>query len=264
MRADILLKRQGTQRLLSKRSRGAFAGLAVLALLALSGAGRAAEGPRRDMESRIQYAYYTVDAPALRNLAQNFPAEEGHDRLRGYYAALLAWRQALLSPQASVAEQFARRCVSEIDATLALQPDSAEALALRSSCAEVPYLSGGHAPLAGYRAHRDLTRALQLSPHNPRVLLLDAMSDYQLPPSAGGNIERALTKLRQAVAAFEAERTGSEHLPGWGGAEAYFYLARDLLDHNDPVAARDALEHALLLAPQFSQARQLMVKITSG
>jgi Tfp pilus assembly protein PilF len=96
------------------------------------------------------------------------------------------------------------------------------------------------------------------------VLLLDAMSDYQLAPRLGGNKERALVKLRQAVAAFEVERAGTEHLPGWGAAEAYLLLARDLLDHGEPVAARDALEHALLLAPEFAQARRLMAQITSG
>jgi hypothetical protein len=106
--------------------------------------------------------------------------------------------------------------------------------------------------------------ALQLAGRNPRVLLLDAMSDYQLAPRLGGNKERALVKLRQAVAAFEVERAGTEHLPGWGAAEAYLLLARDLLDHGEPVAARDALEHALLLAPEFAQARRLMAQITSG
>ena len=71
-------------------------------------------------------------------------------------------------------------------------------------------------------------------------------------------------KLRQAVAAFELERAGTEQLPGWGAAEAYELLARDLLDQGETLGARDALEHALLLAPEFSQARRLMAQIISG
>ena len=66
------------------------------------------------------------------------------------------------------------------------------------------------------------------------------------------------------MAAFEAERGGTERLPGWGAAEAYLYLAHDLLDHGDPVGARDALERALLIAPQFAQARRLMSRVISG
>jgi Tfp pilus assembly protein PilF len=66
------------------------------------------------------------------------------------------------------------------------------------------------------------------------------------------------------MAAFEAERRETQRVPGWGAAEAYMFLARDLLDHSDPVAARDVLEQALLSAPEFAQARRLMGKITSG
>jgi hypothetical protein len=120
------------------------------------------------------------------------------------------------------------------------------------------------APHAAHHVHKDISRALQLAPGNPRVLLVDAISDYQLSPSAGGNKERALTKLRQAAAAFETERRDAGRLPGWGAAEASVFLARDLLDHGDAVAARDALERALVAAPQFAQARRLMGKITSG
>jgi hypothetical protein len=104
---------------------------------------------------------------------------------------------------------------------------------------------------------------LQLAGRNPRILLVDAMNDYQVSPDKGGR-ERALPKLRKAVEAFEAERHDTEHLPGWGAAEAWWLLASGLLEHGDPVAARDADEHALLLAPQFAQARRLMTKITSG
>ncbi len=103
-----------------------------------------------------------------------------------------------------------------------------------------------------------------MAPKNPRVLLIDALGDYEFSAALGGNKERALPKLRRAVAAFEAERGGAEALPGWGASEAYYYLGRDLLEHQDPVGARDALEHALLLAPEYAQARALMAKITSG
>jgi hypothetical protein len=240
-------------------------------LVGACGAAPGDEAAWRDIESRIQYGYYTEDAPALRNLAATLAADESHDKLHGYYAALLEWRLALLAAQgaavapAASAGELAQRCISDADAALALQEDFADALALRFACQTSPLAGRGlHAPFSAHRARRDLQRALQLSPRDPRVLLVDAMSDYQLAPSAGGNKDRALGKLRQAVAAFEAERAAAEHLPGWGAAEAYLFLAHDLLDHGDPVAARDALERALLIAPQFAQARRLMARVISG
>jgi hypothetical protein len=238
-------------------------------LLACSGAAARAEDriSWRDIESRIQYGYYTEDAAALQSLAGLIAADESHDRLHGYYAALLDWRQAQLAAQGAArgvsSAALAQRCVDELDTLLAAQSDFAEALALRAACLATP-LSARNSTLSVRGARKDLARALKAAPRDPRALFIDAACDYQLAAAGDGNKERALGKLRRAVAAFEAERAGVERLPGWGAAEAYLYLARDLLDHADPLGARDALEHALLIAPEFAQARRLMAKILAG
>jgi hypothetical protein len=243
----------------------------LAALLLTAPAAPAEEVAWRDIESRIQYGFYTENTTALGKLEEIIAAGDAHDKLRGYYGGLLAWRRALLAATGGAAAQggsashYAQQCVSDVDAALALEADFAEGLALRAACLAAPQeLSGGFAPLAGHRARKDLERAQQLAVHNPRVLLVDAMSDYTLAPSQGGSKERALGKLRQTVAAFETERADTERLPGWGAAEAWLLLARDLLDLGDSVGARDALEHALLIAPEYAQARRLMAKITSG
>jgi len=222
----------------------------------------------RDIESRIQYGYYTEDTAALRSLRGLIAADESRDRLHGYYAALLAWREAQLAAQAAsaphgaAAGDLAQRCVTEADRQLEADAAFADLLALRAACLATPLGPAGSS-LSAHRARKDIERALKAAPHDPRVLLVDAMNDYQLAPP-DGNRERALTKLRQTVAAFEVERAGLERLPGWGAAESYLFLAEDLLDHADPVAARDALEHALLIAPEFAQARRLMASIIRG
>jgi hypothetical protein len=239
---------------------------ALAALLGASAVAAGAETSWRDIESRIQYGFYTEDAAALKNLRGLIAADESHDRLHGYYAALLAWREAQLAAQrvpasrgASAAE-LAQRCVSEADNVLMAQADFADARALRAACLGTP-LNAGNSVISGHGARQEIERALKAAPRDPRALLVDGMNDYQL---SGGNKERALGKLRRAVAAFEVERAGVERLPGWGAAEAYLFLARDLLDHADPVAARDALEHSLLIAPEFAQARRLMARIVGG
>lgn len=265
--ARILLKSSDDERGRRRwRVLAALAGLALGATLAY-----ADETQWRDAEARVQYGYYTEDARALSSVAEALGGSDSHAKLRDYYVALTDWRLALLVAQnpsaarGTSAAQLLQHCVHQMDLALEAQADFAEGLALRAACAVTPV--GGanlHVPFTGPKPHKDIERALSLAPKNPRVLLVDAMSDYLLAPSAGGNKERALGKLRAATAAFEVERAGPEPLPGWGAAEAYLYLGRDLLDHGDAVGARDALEHALLLAPDYAQARRLMARIVSG
>jgi hypothetical protein len=243
--------------------------LAAATLTALAGAAWADEAQWRDLESRIQYGYYTEDRRALQNLADSMALDESQGEWRAYFAGLVYWRLAQLAAQApqggkgpSVSD-LAQRCTRALDAALESHADFVEGLALRSACLATP-LAGGGMHLPGHRPRKDVQRALSLAPRNPRALLIDALSDYELPPSFGGNQERALGGFRRAVAAFETERAGPEVMPGWGAAEAYMFLGQNLLAHNDPVGARDALERALLLAPDYAQARRLMAKIISG
>jgi hypothetical protein len=249
----------------------AAAALAAAALLAAVAQAQVEDTTWRDLEGRIQYGYYTEDAAALRAVATTLGESEAHDKLHGYYAALLEWRLALLAARPGApaygpsAAQLTQRCVSDLDGALALDADFADALALRSACLATALTGGGaHVPFAAHRVRKDFERALQLAPGNPRVLLLDALADDELADAKDPERERLLPNVRRTVVAFEAERRGPEQLPGWGAAEAWLLLARELLEHGDPLGARDALEHALLIAPQFAAARRLMAQITAG
>ena len=254
--------------------RGSKSGVrrALAALLALLVAAVYADETHwRDLESRIQYGYYTEDVRALHALADSLASEESQEALRGYYAAFAAFRLALLAARspplerATPAAELAQRCVRALDGLIEAQPGFADALALRAACQQPPVAGGGlHLPFLGHSALKDRERARALAPRNPRVLLVDAAADYELPAQQGGNRERALVRLREAVSAFEAERAGTAPLPGWGAAEAYLLLARDLLDHGDALGARDALERALLIAPDYAEARRLMTRVGAG
>jgi tetratricopeptide (TPR) repeat protein len=269
--------------------------LLAAGVLASASAGRAADMNWLDIESRIQYGYYTEDMHSLRNLVEPLASNDSHDRLKSYYAGLLAYRMTLLeeaqTAQAAAAadagagtlppkspppvrkndrskneaRQTVERCVASLDRALEAQSNFPDALALQSACLrQLAELSSWRAPLAAPKSVSQLHKALQIAPKNPRVLLLDAIDDYEHSGASGGDAQHACVKFKAAAAVFEAERADVDQLPGWGAAEAYMWLGRCYLDSGDGNAARDALERALLIAPEFGQARRLLATITSG
>jgi hypothetical protein len=243
--------------------------LACLAGLFATGTLRAANDEHwLDVEGQIQYSYYTEDLRALSNLALRLDSKEGAQPLQGYYAALAYYRLALPGEARDKpgAASAAEHCITSLDQSLQVRADWAEALALQGAClgllAELKPL---RAPLAGLRSRAQLAHALELEPHNPRVLLLDGWLDLERPASGAVAAKaHACGEFAAAIAAFEAARPGEEHVPEWGLAEGYTYRARCDLERGDAVAARDALERALLIAPDFQLARRLIARITAG
>jgi hypothetical protein len=227
----------------------------------------------QDIESRIQYGYFTEDSRLLASLQQQLALADGADRLAAYYSALLAYRLTQLSvrsasgakqapapePDKGQARELLGRCLASLAPVLAVEKDFAEGLALQAAClamsAEIDFW---HAPMSWLRGGSALKRALQLAPANPRVLLLQAAAD-----SGRSNGEKAIQELRRAIAGFEVERREVGRVPGWGAAEAYELMARIYLRRGEAVAARDALERSLLLAPGYLAARRLLLQITS-
>jgi tetratricopeptide (TPR) repeat protein len=239
-------------------------------LLAIAGKGVAApvDPSLLDLEARVEYGYFTEDTRTLEGLAAPPTGEEAKEGMRSYYAALAGYRLALLDSEKdkTKARSAAEECVGSVDRAQEATPAAvpAESLALQGACLELlAQLSPLRAPLAGTKSKSQIQKALKLAPRNPRVLLLDAIvaSDRA---AKGAERDLTLGKLKKAIVALEGERQEVVHAPAWGLADAYTYLGRMYLDRGETVAARDALEHALLAAPEFQQARRLMTKITSG
>lgn len=241
------------------------------AFVALASAGAAADTNWLDVESRIQYGYFTEDLRALHNLVEPLGQGDSHDRLKSYYAGLLAYRltevsQARAAGAADKGEtrQMLERCVTSLDHALQAQSDFADAMALQSVClGRLAGQSAWRAPFAAPKSATQLRKALQLEPKNPRVLLLEAVDAYERrkTPTNGA---QPCEKFKSTAAVFETERADVDRVPGWGAAEAYMWLGRCYLDNGDGNEARDALERSLLIAPEFAQARRLLSSITSG
>lgn len=224
------------------------------------------------IESRIESGYFQQDAAGLVALDTRLAARDGapvsagrNEEWRSYYSALVAYRLALLArDDLTRAWPFTEQCVAELDRTLALDTGSADALALQSACfALQSRLDPWRSPFAAALSRSRSDKALKLAPENPRVLLLGALAARDRPAFFGGDNQRAFVLMQSAVAAFE--RPGAQAgLPAWGAADAFTDLAEDYLGRGEALAARNVLERALLLAPDFTHARRLMAQIVSG
>jgi len=236
------------------------AALVLSLALVAGGSACAADSDWPDVEGRIQYGFYTEDARTLTEVVKQLSGAENDDPLHHYYVGLANYRLStvLATKDKTRAREAAARCVSRLDVAVSGKSNFAEGLALQSACLRALGNLAMWKPLAGAKSNGQMERAVKLAPKDPRVLLLHALENGE-----GGKIDaQGLATLKKAAAAFEAERQGVDHTPGWGAAEAYAYLGRGYLDQGDVLAARDALERALLIAPDFVLARKLLAKIT--
>lgn len=239
-----------------------LAACAVVSALPWQGA-TAADSAWPDVEGRIQYGFYTEDARSLADLAEQLTrSDTAPEPLRYYYAGLANYwlAQLLATKDKDHARQAVERCVSNLDSALKAEANLASGFALQSACLRTLTALRAWKPLTGGKSNAQMERAVKLAPRDPRVLLLEALGNGD----DGRLDERSLITLRKAADAFESERHGVERTPGWGAAEAYTHLGRGYLERGDVLKARDALERALLIAPDFVRARRLLLQITSG
>lgn len=239
-----------------------------------------------DIEGRIQYAYYTEDARALNGVLASLkpkPVEGGEASVdadigtRSYFRALAYYRlaQVLSAGKKSKAQDAIDDCGSEVDKAVAALPkvlygldetpeakhQRAEAYALGTACTVAGREMSSIHIISGHIGSR-IDEAVKLEPKNPRVRLVEALVAYDRAGKDVKDRTAAVQKLRAVTPMFEAARAGASTTPEWGAAESYAFLGRALFDARDVVGAREALERALLIAPDYAFARRLMSQIT--
>ena len=111
----------------------------------------------------------------------------------------------------------------------------------------------------GRKFNRAMSRARELAPDNPRVVLLRAITAYNLPRIVGGNKERALEGLYRAARLFEEEVVEDPVLPSWGHEDTYARLGIVFMDRGDPEEARTAFERALEINPEFGWVKHTLL-----
>jgi tetratricopeptide (TPR) repeat protein len=243
--------------------------LFLAAALCAGPAALAQEIDAKDLENRIDYAYFTEEATALRNLiraTQSTVAKAAYTPEIRYVLGFAQYRlgAVLAAKEESEAAKAMSECVDELDEATDADEQFAEAYALQSACyGQLAALSAMSAMISGPKSGARLDKARKLAPQNPRVALVDALGTYSRPRIFGGDKAQALTKLKLAAELFDKAAPNPATVPSWGHADAYAALGRSLFEAGDTLGARNALERALIIAPEYAAAKRLLGQVTS-
>jgi hypothetical protein len=239
----------------------------VLPLLAAVAAPAGAESTAEfdDAVARMQFAFYTSDSRALEAMLSDFAEFEvggGLAAAKSYQLAYGNWKLAQLygdppderaKPSSkSSASKAAKACVQHARDAIAKDPRMADIYAIESACDNFAPDSGKNGSPACTRS-KSMRTALTLGAENPRVHFINALCS----PGAEGD-PAAVDRWRAVVAKFEAAPPSQPGKPDWGHAEALTLLGESYLQRSEMVAARDVLERALVLAPDYRQAQKLL------
>ncbi len=120
------------------------------------------------------------------------------------------------------------------------------------------------AMILGIRSRRSIKRAKKINSDNPRIVLAEAISDYNTPSQYGGSQESGLAGFRRAVSLFISEDDSSPLLPTWGEIEAYTWLGIAYMQVEQYKQAHDSFEKALAINPNYGWIKyNLMPLLTS-
>jgi hypothetical protein len=71
-------------------------------------------------------------------------------------------------------------------------------------------------------------------------------------------VERAFAELGESAKIFDQSSATRNDVPGWGHAQAYLALGLQLQSRGDTLGARNWIEKALIVAPDYKAAQRQM------
>lgn len=215
-----------------------------------------------DLQAQILYYYQTEDTNSLANLIRNLrtqAAAQGADLSLRYHLAHAQYRMALVADghRAREAESALGDCIDQLKPLVQQDVKSAEALVLQSACySDLADLEKLEAVLLRSRAADRLRAAVDLAPRNPRVVYVSAMVGLAQSKPGTPERQRAFAQLQLAAKLFDESSATSIDTPGWGHAEAYLALGRELQARGDTLGARNWVEKSLIAAPEYKAAQR--------
>ena len=174
-----------------------------------------------------------------------------HEEFALYYLALCEYRLATLfaATPGEQAESI-NRTIEHLKEAIELEDNFSDAHALLASAYGQRLGLKPHLGMAlGPETKRVLEKSKRLDGNNPRVVLIDGMSDYYTPAMFGGDKQRAIFKMEHALELFAKEEIRDPFQPSWGYDEACAQLGVMRQEAGDIEGAREAYVKALEVNP---------------
>jgi tetratricopeptide (TPR) repeat protein len=217
-----------------------------------------------DLQAQILYAYQTEDGNSLSNLIQDLATQvkaEVDDASLRYHLAHAQYRRGLLSGTRNghEAESSFSDCIDQLKPLLSRDAKSVETLILQSACyAGLADHRTLESVLLRSRSDERLQSALKLAPRNPRAVFLSSQEGLRQAKPGTPQRQQAFSQLQLAAQLFDSSSATSTDAPGWGHAEAYLALGRELQARGDQLGARNWIEKSLIAAPDYKAAQRQM------
>ncbi len=196
-----------------------------------------------------------------RALFERATGDENRAVLAHYYVARADHHLAnlLAETDEGAAADHLDSAIEHLKQAIALEA-SAEAYALLSSAYGRKI---GLKPMMGMflgpKAGNALSEAKALDPDNPRVVLTEAISDFNTPKMFGGSKTRAMVGFQRALDLFAQEDITDPLLPSWGRDEAYAWLGIAHMQNDARDEARAAFEKALDVNPDYGWVKYVLL-----
>ena len=225
-----------------------------------------ADSELEDVSARIEYGFLTQDKRTI-HMARSSLDKFGEDEpWRLYYQALGAYRLARIGALKGDrhSARLVSECIKQSTKAAKLRPDFAESLILTAACSAMSL----NADPSKSRVHRRridtlLQEARRQDPDSPRLPLVEALV-ARVQPDGERNVDVQLFPLLEtARLAFEQSAFRREG-PDWGEAETLAMLGEIHLNRGETRDARDLVEQALIIAPDYVFALQLQSRIGAG
>jgi hypothetical protein len=257
----------------------------VLALSACLHAGRGQDrvqveprpgaGPARQQlvaaKARLMAADYHADLARLALLRDQVAPLGGDPEvgyLAHYWTGFASWRLAINGASHGMSRDDLKgnleQAVRELEAAIRLRDDFADAHAAAAGVNSwlLVFLQNDQAAFREHLASmtRQLARARELAPNNPRLLWVDGGILAFKPAAYGGDVQAGMQVYRRAVEVAAAPEPSSP-LPDWGKPEALMSLAYFHLNQAVPdlAAATEEAHAALRLQPEWSYVRDVLL-----